>query len=572
MTQRDIELEAAYRASVYVIRDGSLGIETRIDEPNRQLAATLERHGVERAALITACNPDSRRLSDIENQTRQRQLKAELAAAEMEYLPAIGRAADGSWKEPSLLVLGIDRAAAMACARRWGQRAIVIYDGSGCGRLSMRPTPLAAEDAGGGLLPVVSAPIPASRPARAEMPPADVGRGNASDIELPTPSAEPLRLPEPSPEPLPEPLVIIEAVPAPAARQPDALPSAAGPLRRRSSGPTRVLVTGGGGFLGSALCRRLIERGYEVVSFARGNYPALTALGVRQLQGDLASFEAMLAVTEGVDAVFHVAAKAGAWGPFQEYFDANVRGTRNLLVACRMNGVRTLVHTSTPSVAHRGRIAVRGGDEQSAPVATRFKAVYPATKAVAERAVLAANCAELATVALRPRLIWGPGDNHLLPRLVERARAGRLRLVGGGRNRIDTTYIDNAVDAHLAAFDALHDHPGAACAGRAYFISNGEPRSVAEIINGLLRAVGAPSAHKEISFRTAYLAGAAAERIWAWLRLSGEPPMTRFIAEQLATAHWYCLAAAERDFGFKPRVSIDEGLARLKAEHGAKPT
>ncbi len=332
----------------------------------------------------------------------------------------------------------------------------------------------------------------------------------------------------------------------------------------------KVLVTGGGGFLGLALCRQLRERGITVRSLSRGRYPALDLLGVEQRQGDLAAFDAVDAACDGIDAVFHVAALAGAWGEFRDYFDANVRGTRHLLAACRLNGVRTFVHTSTPSVAHRGRVPVEGGDADSAPVARRFKAAYPATKAVAEAAVLAANDAELATVALRPRLIWGPGDNHLLPRLVERARAGRLRLIGDGRQKIDTTYIDNAVAAHLDAFDALHAQPGARCAGRAYFISNGEPRAIADIINGLLAAAGAPPVERRLSFRSAYAIGAVAERLWRWLPLPGEPPLTRFVAEQLATPHWYDMAPAERDFGYRPSVTIDDGLARLAAAWRAR--
>lgn len=333
----------------------------------------------------------------------------------------------------------------------------------------------------------------------------------------------------------------------------------------------KIAVTGGGGFLGLALCRRLVERGYQVSSIARGSYSELAALGVRQQQIDLSGFAALSEALIDTDAVFHVAAKAGAWGEFREYFDANVRGTRNLIAACRMNGVRTLIHTSTPSVAHRGHVPVEGGDAQTAPVATRFRAVYPATKAVAEQAVLAANSRELATIALRPRLIWGPGDRHLLPRLIERARAGRLRLVGDGSNRIDTTYIDNAVDAHLAAFHALHGKPTAACAGKAYFISNGEPKPIAEVINSLLRAAGVGPVERQIPFRAAYLIGAVCERAWHWLPLPGEPPMTRFLAEQLATPHWYDMGPAQRDFGYRPQVSFSDGLQKLSAALRAAP-
>lgn len=325
----------------------------------------------------------------------------------------------------------------------------------------------------------------------------------------------------------------------------------------------KVAVTGGGGFLGQALCRALVERGLAVSSLSRGTYPALAALGVRQHQVDIGDFGGVSEALREVDAVFHVAAKAGAWGEFRDYFDANVRGTRNVIAACRMNAVPTLVHTSTPSVAHRGHVAVEGGTAETAPVATRFKAVYPATKAIAEQAVLEANGDGLATVALRPRLIWGPGDNHLLPRLAERARAGRLRFVGDGMNRIDTTYIDNAVAAHLAAFDALHGKPKARCAGRAYFISNGEPKPVADVINSLLRAAGAPIVDKLLPYRAGYAIGAVCERLWNWLPLPGEPPMTRFLAEQLATPHWYDMAPARADFGYQPKVSFIEGIKRL---------
>lgn len=519
----DIALEAAYRAALYAVRDGEIEIDIRIDEPNPGMEALLLRYGVERAALITAFNPDSVPLPPDQNLSRQRALQRELAAAGVAVLSASSQAEDGRWREPSFLVLGMSRAAALACAQRWEQRAVVLFGADGRARLQFRR--------------------------RTQTQPAVTDEALAAAAD---------RAPDP---------VVPPTLPAPPAAVPET-PLADAPALRPSPAAARrlkVLVTGGGGFLGAALCRRLIERGYAVTSFSRRAHPPLTALGVHQLPGDLATFASVADALDGIDAVFHVAALAGAWGPLRDYFDANVRGTRHLIAACRMNGVRTLVHTSTPSVAHRGRIAVEGADEQGAPVASRFKAAYPATKAVAEGAVLEANGADLATVALRPRLIWGPGDPHLLPRLVERARAGRLRLIGDGSNRIDTTYIDNAVDAHLAAFDALHERAGAACAGRAYFISNGEPRPAARIINDLLRAAGAPPVERQLSFRSAYLLGATAERLWRWLPLSGEPPLTRFVVEQLATPHWYDLGAARRDFGYQPAVSIDEGLARLAA-------
>ncbi|MFC0676261.1 2-alkyl-3-oxoalkanoate reductase [Lysobacter korlensis] len=327
----------------------------------------------------------------------------------------------------------------------------------------------------------------------------------------------------------------------------------------------RILVTGGGGFLGQALCRGLRARGHEVVSLSRGRYPALDALGVAQVQGDLAHRDAVLAAARGCGAVFHNAAKAGAWGDYDSYHRANVLGTQHVIDACRGHDITRLVYTSTPSVTHRATHPVEGGSADEVPYGEDLKAPYAKTKQIAEKAVLAANDAPLATVALRPRLIWGVGDNHLLPRLAERAHAGRLRLVGNGNNCIDTTYIDNAAQAHFDAFD--HLAPGAACAGRAYFISNGEPRTMRETINALLAAVGAPPVSRSLPLPAAYAIGALCEGLWHALPLRGEPPITRFLAEQLATTHWYDMGPARRDFGYVPAVSFDEGLRRLRAAH-----
>ena len=327
----------------------------------------------------------------------------------------------------------------------------------------------------------------------------------------------------------------------------------------------QLLVTGGGGFLGQALCRALRAQGHEVRSFSRSRYDVLDALGVEQVQGDLTRRDAVIAAAQGCDAVLHNAAKAGAWGSYASYFDANVVGTRHVIDACRAHGITRLVHTSTPSVTHRATHPVAGGTADSVPYATDLKAPYAATKLIAEREVLAANDATLSTIALRPRLIWGVGDTQLVPRLVTRAKAGRLRLIGGGDNVVDTTYIDNAAQAHVDALHALA--PGAACAGRAYFISNGEPRTMRDTINALLSAVDAPTVEASLPFPLAYAIGATCEALWHALPLTGEPPLTRFLAEQLATTHWYDMAPARADFGYLPRVSFDEGLARLRAWH-----
>jgi nucleoside-diphosphate-sugar epimerase len=322
----------------------------------------------------------------------------------------------------------------------------------------------------------------------------------------------------------------------------------------------KALVTGGAGFLGGALVRALATRGDEVRSFSRGHHPEIVALGVEHFRGDLVESAALSQAVAGCDIVFHVAARVGGWGPAAAYHQTNVVGTENVIAACREQRVNRLVYTSTPSVVHTGA-DIEGGDE-SLPYATHFTASYPRTKAEAEKLVLASNAPDLATVALRPHLVWGPGDQQLLPRLLARARAGRLRLVGDGQKLVDTTYIDNAVSAHLSAGDALS--PQASCAGRAYFIAQGEPMPSAELLNAFLRAADLPPETRTVSARFAWWAGAAAEACFHLLGRAEEPPLTRFAAEQLATAHWYDLGAARRDLGYEPAVSMEQGLIRLR--------
>jgi len=304
----------------------------------------------------------------------------------------------------------------------------------------------------------------------------------------------------------------------------------------------------------------LRERGDLVRSFSRGEYPSLAAIGVEQVRGDLGDREAVVRAAEGCDIVFHVAAKAGIWGAYDLFHRANVTGTENVLDACRSNGIRRLVYTSSPSVVFDGR-DVEGGDE-SLPYPDEYEAAYPATKALAERLVLAANSAELATVALRPHLIWGPGDNHLVPRIIARARAGRLRRIGRRPCLVDTVYVDNAAQAHLQAAERLDI--GGPLAGKAYFISNGEPLPLWEMINRILAAADIAPVKRSIPPGLAYAAGVVCEGLWKRLGLSGEPPMTRFVAHELATAHWFSIDAARRDFGYCPEISITEGLERLR--------
>jgi nucleoside-diphosphate-sugar epimerase len=321
----------------------------------------------------------------------------------------------------------------------------------------------------------------------------------------------------------------------------------------------RILVTGGGGFLGSAIVRRLLARGDRVASFARHPKPELMALGVDQLQGDLADPAAVDAACRGREVVFHTAARAGVWGPYADYHRTNVIGTANVIAACRRQGVGALVHTSSPSVVFHG--GDMEGVDESAPYPGRYHAAYPRTKALAERLVIRAAREGLSAIILRPHLIWGPGDPHLVSRIL--ARAGRLRRVGGGRNRVDTIYIDNAAEAHLLAADRLAADPG--LSGRVYFISQGAPIPLWEMIDAILAAGGKPPVRRKIPAGLAVLSGALLEGVYRLLGISREPPMTRFVARELATAHWFDISAARRDLGYAPRVSTAEGLERLAA-------
>jgi nucleoside-diphosphate-sugar epimerase len=321
----------------------------------------------------------------------------------------------------------------------------------------------------------------------------------------------------------------------------------------------RVFLTGGNGFLGQAIVRRLLARGDQVRSLQRSAAPELEALGVECIRGDIAEPKIVEQAAEDCQAAFHVAAKAGVWGQYDDYHRANVLGTRNVISACQSHGIGKLIYTSSPSVVFNGSDEV--GIDESVPYPSRYLAHYPLTKAIAEQMVISANGPQLATVSLRPHLIWGPGDNHLIPRLIQRARAGQLRRVGNGRNLVDTTYIDNAADAHLLAADRLEI--GSVVAGKTFFISNGEPQPLWDLINRLLACADVPPVTRGISATMAYAVGGVLEAIYTLTRRGDEPRMTRFVARQLSTAHWFRLDAARRDLGYVPRINIEEGLRRL---------
>lgn len=318
-------------------------------------------------------------------------------------------------------------------------------------------------------------------------------------------------------------------------------------------------MTGGTGFLGRRLVARLLAEGRRVAVLGRTPAPDLEKQGVRFLSASLDDERAIAAACAGIDTIFHVAAKVGVWGRYDDFFRTNVLGTRALLAGARVHGVARFVHTSTPSVVYNGR-DLAGADE-SLPLTTVCPAAYPLTKAIAEGEVLAANSPTLRTVALRPHLIWGVGDPHLVPRILARARAGRLRIVGAGANRVDMVHVENTVDAHLLAERALDG----AAAGRAYFITNGEPIVLWDWINDLLRALGEPPIAKRISLSAASTIGGICEALWRVLPLRGEPPMTRFVAAELAKDHWFDISAARRDLGYAPRVTMQQGTAALVA-------
>lgn len=315
-----------------------------------------------------------------------------------------------------------------------------------------------------------------------------------------------------------------------------------------------ALVTGGAGFLGTRIVQLLLDRGVKVTVCSRQATKHETRSTKHAvIDVDIRDTQAVSRAVSGHDAVFHVAAKAGVWGPRAEYEGINVSGTRNVLAACHEHGVKKLVYTSTPSVVFaRG---LHGGANETTPHATTHLSHYSRTKSIAEREVLAANGVDgLQTCALRPHLVLGAGDPHLLPRVLEKARAGKLKQVGDGTNRVDVTHVEDAAQAHLDALDHLD-----AAAGKAYFIRS-ETVDLWPWLNALLKRAGLPPINSKVGVGTAYRAGAVLEAIWRVLRLGGEPPMTRFVACNLAWPHWFDISAAQRDLGYQPRFTAEDAM------------
>ena len=320
----------------------------------------------------------------------------------------------------------------------------------------------------------------------------------------------------------------------------------------------KALVTGGGGFLGRAIVEMLLGRGNSVRILARHDYPVIRALGAEAIQGDIRNLDDAVKACMGMDAVFHTAALPGIWGDINLYGSINILGTQNIIAACKRRGVPKLIFTSSPSVVFN--MADENGIDERTPYPPAYFNPYSQTKAVAEQAVLQSSGKDgLLACALRPHLIWGPRDNHLLPRLIDRARRRKLRIVGTGQNKVDLTYIENAAMAHLLACDAM---TAARVAGQAYFISDDNPVVLWDWINTFLERMSLPPVKKRVHARIAYGLGACFEKVYTLLNKNDEPPMTRFLARALACSHFYSIEKAKRDFKYKPPVGNDEGLKR----------
>jgi nucleoside-diphosphate-sugar epimerase len=316
----------------------------------------------------------------------------------------------------------------------------------------------------------------------------------------------------------------------------------------------KVLVTGATSLLGGSVVNRLRRRGDDVTVFQRRP----SGLGVAEHLGDIADRAAVATAIAGAEAVVHLAARAMAVaiGSWEQFEATNVRGTENIVGLAGEAAVSRLVYVSSPSVAHRGRSLV--GTPAGAADPDGARGHYARSKAQGELIALAANSPDLAAVAIRPHLIWGPGDTQLVGRIVDRARAGRLSIVGSGASLIDTTYIDNAADALVAALDRAPS-----LGGKALVVTNGQPRPIRELMNRIVIAAGLKPPRMKVPYRMAHLGGLAAERIWELWGREDDPPMTSFAAEHLGTAHWFDQRETRRALRWEPAVSLDEGFKRL---------
>jgi nucleoside-diphosphate-sugar epimerase len=322
----------------------------------------------------------------------------------------------------------------------------------------------------------------------------------------------------------------------------------------------KVLITGGGGFMGMALIKRLIAEGHKITSYSRREYPLHWALGISSIQADIRDQEALENACKGKDLVFHLAAKVGIWGDYKEYESTNVTGTFNVIKACRKQGVGRIVFTSSSSVVFDG--SDLEGINESHPYPVNHGSHYASTKAMAERLIIEANSEKLKTISLRPHLVWGPYDSHLIPGVLKRAGSGKLRRIGDQEYFIDTTYIDNMVDALMLAAHGLESNPEVA--GKILFITNGEPARVWDFINSIIQIAGYPPVLKKIPERLAMMAAGTSEWFHHLFKIKSEPFMTRHAIREMCTNHWFDITNAREILGYNPRVSYAEGFKFLK--------
>ena len=323
-------------------------------------------------------------------------------------------------------------------------------------------------------------------------------------------------------------------------------------------------MTGTGSLLLGGVASELLRRGDEVVCLQRRPAAFMGHQNAHEVLADICNADAVALAAKGCDAIIHGAARVGVVGSQKEFYDTNVLGTENILRAAEQQSISRLVFVSTPSVAHTGASLV-GAPAGQAEIG-RSRSYYAESKAIAERTVLNARNSQLAVVAIRPHLVWGPGDTQLVGRIVERAKSGRLAVVGTGNALVDSTYIDNAISAHIAALDALHI--GSACDGKAYVVSNGEPRTVNELMRSMCESAGVPFEPRHLSLTLGIRLGSLVERLWPLMQ-SSEPPITRFIAEQLGTAHWFDQRVVHNDLKWAPSVTLDEGFKQLTQWFGS---
>jgi nucleoside-diphosphate-sugar epimerase len=320
-----------------------------------------------------------------------------------------------------------------------------------------------------------------------------------------------------------------------------------------------ALVTGGGGFIGFALVNELVRRDFNVISFSRRDYPELRKIGVNTKRGDLSDPDSVLQATNNVDIVFHVAARAGINGGYREYYKTNVTGTENIINSCKINKIKYLIYTSSASVVFDGK-DIEGSDE-SLPYPTHPVSHYTATKAIAEQLILKADSPDLRTLALRPHLVYGRGDNHLFPKILCKAKTGRLRRIGDCKNRVDVTYIDNVVAAHINAAQAILKNPGVS--GQVFFITNGEPVLLWDFVDIILQTSGLEPLKKRVPAWAAIMISHIAETFYR-ISLNEKETINPFIVSELTRSHWFDISRARRLLDYTPLISNIQGLKKME--------